>query len=118
MDALDTWSYEAVTHDGETRDVWRKGNGPGVIVIHEIPGIEPTLVEFAEEIVARGHTVLLPRLFGRPGAGFAVGNVLGDLARFCVRREFSVFARGRTSPVAGWLRALARQLHDEVGGPG
>ncbi|KRA23740.1 dienelactone hydrolase [Microbacterium sp. Root61] len=118
MDALAGWTHEEFTADGRTRDVWRLGTGPGVIVIHEIPGIEPTLVAFAEEIVARGHTVLLPRLFGRPGAGFSVGNVVGDLWQFCVRREFSVFARGKTSPIAGWLRALARDLHGEVGGPG
>ncbi|MFE1644750.1 dienelactone hydrolase family protein [Microbacterium sp. P01] len=118
MDELDTWSYEAVTFDGETRDVWRKGSGTGVIVIHEVPGIEPSLVAFAEEVVARGHTVLLPRLFGTPGGGLGFRNVAGDLARFCVRREFSVFARGKTSPVAGWLRALARRLHEDVGGPG
>lgn len=107
-----------MTLGGETRGVWRKGSGPGVIVIHEIPGISPAFVGFAEEVVARGHTVLLPHLFGTPGAGFSLGNVVGDLRQFCVRREFVLFARGKTSPVATWLRALARQLHDELGGPG
>lgn len=118
MDALRSWQHDEVTLAGETREVWRKGSGTGVIVIHEIPGIDDLLVAFAEEVVARGHTVLLPRLFGTPGAGFTARNIAGDLARFCVRREFSTFARGRTSPVAGWLRALARQLHEDVGGPG
>jgi dienelactone hydrolase len=107
-----------MTFDGETRDVYRKGEGTGVIVIHEMPGIEPDVLDFAEEIVARGHTVWLPHLFGTPGGGLTAGNMLGDIAQFCVRREFSVFATGRTSPVAGWLRALARALHAEAGGPG
>lgn len=118
MKELSTWTRTSTTLAGETRDVWRKGDGTGVIVLHEVPGIEPSLMAFAEDVVARGHTVLLPQLFGAPGAGFSVGNVVGDLWRFCVRREFTLFARGRTSPVAMWLRALARQLHDEVGGPG
>lgn len=118
MDALRSWRHDEITLAGETRDVWRKGSGTGVIVIHEIPGIDDDLLVFAEEVVARGHTVLLPRLFGTPGAGFSVRNVVGELAQFCVRREFTLFARGRTSPVAGWLRALARSLSEETGGAG
>ncbi|KAA9110290.1 dienelactone hydrolase family protein [Microbacterium rhizomatis] len=118
MQALESWTHDDLTLVGETREVWRKGSGPGVIVIHEIPGIDDALIRFAEEVVARGHTVLLPRLFGTPGAGFSARNVLGDITQFCVRREFSLFARGRTSPIAGWLRALARRLHDETGGEG
>jgi len=118
MEALDSWMRDDLTLEGETREVWRKGVGPGVIVIHEIPGIEPSLVQFAEEVVARGHTVWLPRLFGTPGAGFTFANVVGALTQFCVRREFTLFARGKTSPIARWLRALARQLHAEAGGDG
>jgi dienelactone hydrolase len=36
----------------------------------------------------------------------------------CVSREFTTFARGRTSPVVGWLRALGARAHEECGGPG
>jgi dienelactone hydrolase len=118
MEALESWTRTDVSFDGETREVFRKGTGRGVIIIHEIPGIEQNLVRFADEVVNAGFTVLLPRLFGTPGAGFSAANLAGDLRQFCVRREFSVFARGRTSAVAGWLRALARDLRDEVGGEG
>jgi dienelactone hydrolase len=38
--------------------------------------------------------------------------------RECVSREFTTFARGRTSPVVGWLRALGARAHEECGGPG
>lgn len=118
MHSLESWTRTDVTFDGVTRDVYRKGTGRGVIIIHEFPGIEESLITFAQEVVDAGFTVMLPRLFGTPGAGFSVGNVVGDIRQFCVRREFSVFARGKTSPVAVWLRALARQLHDDVGGEG
>ncbi|HWI31275.1 MAG TPA: dienelactone hydrolase family protein, partial [Microbacterium sp.] len=118
MKELASWTRTDVTHDGETREVYRKGAGPGVIVIHEVPGIHPAFVAFADEIVARGFTVLLPRLFGTPGAGFTAANLAADAWQFCVRREFSIFARGRTSPIAGWLRGLARRLHNETGGDG
>jgi dienelactone hydrolase len=40
------------------------------------------------------------------------------IARICVDREFSLFALGRTSPAATWLRSLARELHAQLGGPG
>ena len=40
------------------------------------------------------------------------------MAKLCVSREFTVFALGRDHPVAGWLRSLARSLHEELGGPG
>jgi dienelactone hydrolase len=118
MDALESWTRTDVTLEGETREVYRKGSGRGVIIIHEFPGIEQSLIDFAQEVVDEGFTVLLPRLFGTPGAGFSFANIAGDVAQFCVRREFSVFARGKTSPVAVWLRALARRLHDDVGGDG
>ena len=36
----------------------------------------------------------------------------------CVSNEFTKLATGVTTPVAGWLRSLARELHDELGGPG
>jgi dienelactone hydrolase len=89
-----------------------------VIVIHEIPGITPAVIAFAEEVVARGFTVILPSLFGRPEAPSTIRESLRSIARICVSREFSLFALGRTSPVATWLRSLARELHAELGGQG
>lgn len=118
MKELEGWQRSDLTVGEETRTFYRKGAGRGVIIIHEFPGIEPSLLRLAEEVVAAGFTVVLPHLFGDPGAGFSARNIAGDIRQFCVRREFSVFARGRTSPIAGWLRALARDLHESVGGPG
>jgi dienelactone hydrolase len=44
--------------------------------------------------------------------------MLGQVARGCVSREFTVFALGRTSPITGYLRRLAAYAHAECGGPG
>ncbi|MFD7155602.1 dienelactone hydrolase family protein [Kribbella sp. NPDC059898] len=118
MSSLDSWALGSHTADGVTHPTYRKGSGPGVVVIHEIPGITPGVLEFAEEVVARGFTVVMPSLFGRPGAPASMGESLRTVAGICVSREFSMFAMGRTTPVAGWLRSLARELHDELGGPG
>jgi dienelactone hydrolase len=115
---LDSWVLGSHTADGVTHPTYRKGTGPGVVLIHEIPGIIPEVIAFAEEVVARGFTVVMPVLFGTPGKP-ASGAYLGEtFAKLCVSREFTVFAHGRTTPVATWLRSLARSLHEELGGPG
>ncbi len=44
--------------------------------------------------------------------------VLKSLIQGCVSREFSTWALNRTSPIVDWLRALARDLHEQCGGPG
>jgi dienelactone hydrolase len=118
MSSLDSWDLSDRTADGLTHPTYRKGSGPGVIVIHEIPGITPAVLEFAEEVVARGFTVVMPSLFGRPGAPASGLESVRTIASVCVSREFTMFAMGRTTPVAGWLRSLARDLHEELGGPG
>jgi dienelactone hydrolase len=105
------------THDGITRDVYRAGSGPAVIVIHEMPGLHAGVQRFGERVVDAGFTAYLPSLFGRVGGPFALAPMLWQTARACVSREFAMFA-DRTSPVIGWLRVLASRAHEECGGPG
>jgi len=118
MTLLDTWSQSEHTADGVTHPTYRKGSGPGVIVIHEIPGITPEVIGFAEEVVAAGLTVVLPHLFGEPETSMNPVSLGKALTQVCVSREFTKLATGETTPVAGWLRSLARELHAELGGPG
>jgi hypothetical protein len=122
VDALETWTRSEHTADvagrPTTHPVWRKGVGPGVVVIHEIPGITPEVAAFGEEVVAAGFTVLMPSLFGTDGAPMTAGGAARVLGRVCVSREFTTLRTGETTPVAGWLRSLARSLHAELGGPG
>jgi len=117
-DPLDDFEARIVTYDGETRTVFRKGEGPGVIVISEIPGITPAVADFARRVVDLGCTVAMPSLFGTPGRPISNGYAAKSLAGACVSKEFSTWATGRTSPITVWLRHLARDLHDELGGPG
>ena len=106
------------TFAGKTRDVFRRGTGPAVIVIAEIPGITPKVVEFADRVVDIGCTAVLPHLFGDPGAEPSGGLMLRVFPPLCVSREFTTWAAGKTSPVASWLRALAADEHERCGGPG
>jgi dienelactone hydrolase len=105
------------THGGRSHPVYRAGGGPGVIVIHEIPGIHPGMLAFAQRLLGAGYTVYLPSLFGRPGQPASAGAVLGSILRVCVTREFVILA-DRTSPVVTWLRALAAKAYRDCGGPG
>jgi dienelactone hydrolase len=89
-----------------------------VIVVHEMPGLTNGVVRFGDELVEAGYTVLLPHLFGPAGREFNNRDVARVFPRICISREFTTIARGVTTPVAGWLRSLARSLHAEVGGPG
>ena len=113
--------YERFTFtDGPwSRTVWRKGSGPAVIVMHEMPNLHPMVVRFADRVAAAGMTVYLPSLFGRDGKVPSKAYSLGQmLLGICVRREFNVWANGRSSPIVDWLRALARKAHAECGGRG
>jgi dienelactone hydrolase len=114
----DDWTRGSHTYDGVTHATYRRGTGPGVVVIHEIPGITPEVAAFAQEVVDAGFTVVMPSLFGTDGAPMTPRTVASSIGRVCVSREFTKLRTGETSPVAGWLRSLARELHAELGGPG
>lgn len=118
MSLLDSWTLSEHTADGTTHPTYRKGTGPGVIVIHEIPGLTPEVIAFGEEVVAAGFTVVMPHLFGTPEAPLSAGSAARAFRQVCVSREFTKLATGETTPVAGWLRSLSRELHAELGGPG
>lgn len=128
---LASYDAEQFTHNGETRWVFRRGSGPAVIVIAEIPGLTPRVLRFAAWVEALGCTVVLPHLFGPTdidygdrGEGGLRGYVdfartfAGSFLGACVRTEFVTLATGRTSPVVDWLRALAADSHRRCGGPG
>ncbi|MCE3288384.1 MAG: dienelactone hydrolase [Caulobacter sp.] len=118
-DVLASWDESRFDDGRWTRTVFRKGSGPAVIVIHEVPGLHPLVVAYAEKVVAAGFTVFLPSLFGKPGKPISAGyGTMEILLNICVRREFNVWANGRSSPIVDWLRALARKAHAECGGRG
>ncbi len=118
MSALDTWTRASHTADGTTHPTYRKGSGPGVVIIHEIPGMTSEVIAFAEEVVAAGHTVVMPHLFGEADGPASIGAVAKVFPRLCVNKEFTKLALHETTPIADWLRSLARELHAELGGPG
>jgi dienelactone hydrolase len=117
-DVLARWDLGEFTAADMTYPTYRRGTGPGVIVIHEIPGITPLVARFANEVVDAGFTVVMPSIVGTPGKPPTGGYIAQSMTKVCIAKEFTTFALNQTSPIIAWLRALARSLHDEVGGPG
>ena len=107
-DLLDGWLRQSFTAAGRSRDTYRRGNGPGVVLIHELPGITPAVIRFANDVVERGFTVVMPDLVGTPGRPVSAPYLAASTVRMCVAAEFTTWALDRTSPVVSWLRALAR----------
>jgi dienelactone hydrolase len=115
---LTGWSVAPFTGGGYTHDVYRNGQGPGVVVIPELPGIHPGVLGLANHLVDSGFTVAIPSLFGEPGHVKSAGYVLPVITRACVAREFAAFTTSRQRPVSVFLRALARDLNASTPGAG
>jgi len=117
--ALSGYTPSAFQSGDWTRTVYRRGEGPAVIIIHEMPGLHPLVIRFADRVAAAGMTVFLPSLFGTPGKPVSIGYAIGTMLKtICIAREFNLWANGRSSPIVEWLRALARSAHAECGGRG
>jgi dienelactone hydrolase len=113
---LSDYRVTEFSHHGNAKPVYVRGQGPAVIVIHEIPGITPKVTRFADWVVDAGFRVYMPLLVGEAGREVSHGYVLTSLAKVCISREFSVLASHRSSAVTDWLRALARHASAETGG--
>ena len=112
----DVFDFSALAgrHD-VTHTVYHNGEGSPVVLIQELPGIGQATLRLAEKLIAAGHTVFMPHLFGPIGKVSMVGNI----ARvFCMRREFSLFSARKSSPIVDWLRALCQQVKADTGAKG
>ena len=112
------WTLGEFSAADMTFPTYRRGVGPAVIVIHEIPGITPLVAKFANEVVE-------PRLHGGDAvvgryarSGPSQLYLAQSMLKICIANEFTTMAMKKTSPVIAWLRALARNVHADVGGPG
>jgi dienelactone hydrolase len=116
--ALDGFTCEPFTAEGKTRDLYRLGSGPAVIVMSEVPGITPLVAEFGRKVAGIGCTTVMPDMFGTPGKEPTGGYALQTMLHACISSEFATLASGKTSPITIWLRVLAKKEHERCGGPG
>lgn len=100
-------------HRGITHEVYTIGDGPGVLLMHELPGMTSECLNLAHLLAAAGYKVYLPLFFGKIGRRT---NWICNL--WCVRRELKLWAARETSPIVDWLRALSERIWQECGGKG
>ncbi len=117
-DSLSDFERTDFSYEGTQKSVYRRGNGPAVIVIHEVPGITPEVANFGRRVSDAGFTTFMPMLFGDPGRDFSNSYAVQGILRACISREFSVLTARQSSPITNFVRALCREAHRECGGPG
>jgi dienelactone hydrolase len=106
------------TGAGLTYDCFEKGEGPGVVLIPEIPGLTPEVLGLGDHLVGEGFTVVIPSPFGTPGRRETTGYALGVIARMCVAKEFGAFAADAERTITKYLRAVAADLAARTPGRG
>ena len=111
--AFETFAFE---HAGQERTVYQLPHpgAPGVLLLQELPGLTPHTLDLAQRLHDDGFTVYLPHLFGRMGEA---PSIAGNLLDICIRREFAILFRRKTSVFTEWLRALARHVQAQTARP-
>ena len=111
--------YTTTAFTAETREVHSishnihcRGAGPPVLLIQELPGFRQKILALADRLIGAGFEVIMPHLFGPIGRTSIGGNLFRVL---CLRKEFSVLAAHRSSPIVDWLRLLCRDVRQSRG---
>jgi dienelactone hydrolase len=109
---MTSYSEFAFESNGMTKRVFTKGTGPGILLMHELPGMVEQCIDLADEIARRGFTVFLPLLFGEPNVRSSRlrSATYAAYVTLCMRREIFLLASDEDSPLTVWLRALARDV--------
>lgn len=72
------------------------GEGPPVLLLHEVPGLSPETFRLGQMIADSGFSVYLPLLFGKPGEHRFARNTL----RACTEGWFHCFSRNHSNDSA------------------
>jgi dienelactone hydrolase len=120
------YAREPFAAAGWSHDVYRGGEGPAVLLLHEMPSFSWRTVKLANHIRDHGYRIVMPILVGGIREG-PIGGLRGGLTlaaeftvnavKICVSREFVALLQHRTSPVTDYLLALARAEAVESGRP-
>ena len=109
------FEHESRTAGGRTHNLYWKGSGPAVFVLHEIPGLYRADIDLARRIAKCGFTAYVPLFFGQPGDCHPWRNLLTK--PFNPVSEFSYWLP-RTPPAAEWLKPQLEFAHSKSGGKG
>jgi dienelactone hydrolase len=100
------FATERFTHGGKTRRVFVIGEGPPVLLMHELPGMSWATMLLAQRLADRGFTVYLPLLFG----GIGQSSGLSGYLQSCVGRDWDCSEPDGPSRVLTWLHALGEDV--------
>ena len=113
-------NMELFSAHGVTHSVFKAGSGPGVLLMHELPGMTPEFWRLANWL-AEDFTVWAPDLFGADETHTPA--IMGKLIfKACISREIHLFAKNDPGPdnaVAAHAgkRAAHRNRRTRVSGP-
>jgi dienelactone hydrolase len=93
-------------------DLYSKGAGPSVVVLHELPGLAQPAVDFSERLIDAGFRVHLPHLFG-PLLCYAPST---NLVRLCISAEFARLRAGVEAPITRWMYSMISTISEQEGG--
>jgi dienelactone hydrolase len=111
---LEDWTE--VDDDDAPWPRYERGDGPAVILLHELHGITPEVLGFGDFLTRSGFHVVIPHLFGVRGERASAARVAGLALRMCVSLTFRALALGSDRPIARQLRAYAATLAERTGG--
>lgn len=115
--SLERFERHQRTYEGVTRTVYQAGSGPGIVVMHEMPGLHPGVRDFAIELLDAGFTVWMPSMFGEDERPVDPVYATASIVRACISKEFTAWRTGVNSPITTWLRALSKDLAEHTEGP-
>jgi dienelactone hydrolase len=111
FDQYTPWTFPA---HGISRKVFSAGDGPDVVVLHEITGPSELFFGFCDILVAAHFRVHCPALFGTPNAKEnMIRNALLYVPACLDHAGINCFRRSHPDGLDPWLIALA----DSVSGP-
>jgi dienelactone hydrolase len=115
---LEGWQASSFSAAGIIHPCYEKGQGPGVVLVPEVPGITPEVLGLGQHLVDEGFTVVIPSPFGTPGRDLSPGYLARVVSRLCIASEFRAFATNAHRPIADYLRALCVDLAGRTPGAG
>lgn len=99
--------------DGGEMTYLRTGSGPGILLLHELPGMTPQFLDLAAHLAESGFTVYAPVLFGQIDQRLSKS----EENKVCFRRDINCFSKTAASPVVHDLSRLVEQIHADTDGP-
>ncbi|MCX6590311.1 MAG: dienelactone hydrolase family protein [Acidobacteria bacterium] len=108
-DSLEDFGRFPSSAGSEGKQIYRIGQGPPVLFLHELPGLIPEAVDFARRLSGCGFTVYLPLLFGRAGRSSLIGTLLRTP---CRGEEFECFSDTSLGTIVQWTARLTKAISD------